>query len=517
VALPADAHHFFYRFAAAGKNANPVLFDGDDFAEVLSSEKGQPQTVTAPAMLNGRIKQPGAVESWSFAARKGEPLSLELRAAQLGSPLQGVLTLSDAQGKVVGRAEAGAGQLDPALSFSAPADGTYTVQVADRFRNRGGPAFAYRLRLASVSAPGFRLQLQSDILSLPRGGQAKLRVLAEREGGFAGPIVLAIEGLPAGVKASPATIGPGQPATEIPLTADVSTAIGGSRLLIRGTAQIAGQGVTRAATLADEGGKEGRRDKRGNVPGVFVVPLSLLPSSGSAGPSPSVLLAVTLPVPFKVVADFDMRIAARGSVLRRRYKIERGGYTGPLEVSLADRQARHLQGAHGPTLTVPADANEFEYPITLPPWMETGRTCRVCVMTVGVMRDGAVEHQVGYSAIGQNDQIVAVVETGKLGLEAEKTSILARRGQGVTVPVKVARGKGLTGPVKVELILAAHVRGVQLEPLLIPADQSQGQVAFHFASTEMGPFNQPAILRATLTTASGPVTAETKLELVPAE
>src|SRR5437763_926758 len=82
----------------------------------------------------------------------------------------------------------------------------------------------------------------------------------------------------------------------------------------------------------------------------------------------------------------------------------------------ACRQARHVQGAHGPVVTVPAGVSEFEYPITLPPWMETGRTCRVCVMTIATLKDGDSEHQVSYSAIGQNDQIITVVETGQLGL-----------------------------------------------------------------------------------------------------
>ena len=57
-----------------------------------------------------------------------------------------------------------AGQGDPALAFTAPADGTYAVRVADRFHGRGGPAFAYRLRLAPPAAPappapGFHLHL----------------------------------------------------------------------------------------------------------------------------------------------------------------------------------------------------------------------------------------------------------------------------------------------------------------------------------------------------------------------
>ena len=69
-----------------------------------------------------------------------------------------------------------------------------------------------------------------------------------------------------------------------------------------------------------------------------------------------VLLAVALPTPFVIKGDYDMGFAARGGMHKRLYKIERNGFAGPIEVSLADRQARHLQGVEGPAITVPAGA-----------------------------------------------------------------------------------------------------------------------------------------------------------------
>ena len=231
----------------------------------------------------------------------------------------------------------------------------------------------------------------------------------------------------------------------------------------------------------------------------------------------SVLLAVALPAPFKVVGDYDMRWAARGTVYKRKYKIEHNGFDGPIEVSLADRQARHLQGVTGPTITVPGDASEFEYPIQLPPWMETGRTCRVCVQAVGVVKEGDKAYTVSFSAVGQNDQMIAVVETGRLGVEAEKASLAAPRGGSATLALKVARGKDLAGPVKVELVLPEHVRGVKVEPVVIAADQTRGTLALKFDRDALGPFNMPLVVRATLADASGPVVAETKVEIVPEE
>ncbi len=493
VALPADGpRDFLYRHAIGGKQTNPVLLDLEKLPEYLEAEPNdsavQAKEVALPAMVNGRIDQPGDVDYWNFTAKKGEALALELRAAQLGSPLQGVLTVQDVNGKELARAEGTATQADPVLRLVIPAEGTYSVRVADRFRTRGGPEFAYRLRLTTTEAPGFRLRLATDALTLLRGGSTKLKITAERVGGFKEAIALSIAGLPSGIKVANSTIAAKQMAVDMTLTAEAAAAIGEARLKIQGSAPIAGQTVTQTATL---------------------------PGPQGSAEIESVLLAVALPVPFKIVGTFDLRLAPRGTVFRKQYRIERGGYEGPLEIRLADRQARHLQGVTGPTILVPPGVSEFEYPLTLPPWMEIGRTSRTCVVGIAVIKEGDAEYEVGYSSVHQNEQIVAVTETGRLGLEAEKTTVMAERGKSVAVPVRISRDKGLNGPVKVELILGEHVHGVTAEPVLLAADQTHATLTLHFAQDKLGPLNQPAVLRAMLMDKSGPLVAETKLEIVP--
>lgn len=492
VALPANAQRAFpYRYSAGGRTTNAVLLDLDDLSEHYEVEPNdapaQAKLVQLPAMGNGRIDRPGDADLWAFALKKGESVTVELRAARLGSPLVGVLTVLDANGKELARAEAPAPQVDPALTFTAPADGTYLVRVADRFRTRGGSAFAYRLRLAPP-VRGYRLQLAADALTLPRGKQAKLKVTAERLGGFNAPINVALEGLPAGVKMANATIPAGQLAVEVTLDADKAAAVAVGRVTVKGTATIGGATVTETASFV---------------------------AAPAAPAVDTVLVAVALPTPFKIVGAFDLRLVPRGTLHRRKYKVERNGYDGPIEISVADRQMRHLQGAGGPPVVVPAGVSEFEFAVQLPPWMETGRTCRVCVMGEAVVKEGASEHVVSYTSVDQNDQIIAVVETGRLGVEVDKTSVSVARGKSVAVPVKVSRGKGLTGPVKLELLLLAHARGIVAEPVVIAADQSRGTLTLRFAADAVGPFAASVVLRATLTDATGPVVAEAKLELVP--
>jgi hypothetical protein len=489
---PAD---YLHRLTVGGRLTNEYLLDLDDLPEHLEAEPNDDpakvKPVSIPAVLNGRIGAPGDVDCWAVLARKGEVFEIELRAAQLGSPLDGVLSVLDAAGKELQRAEGPApGRADPALTFKAPADATYVVRVQDRFRSRGGPHFAYRLRIAPPPAPDFRVRLAADAVNLLRGGQGKLVVQAERLGGFSGPISLTLDGLPQGVTVKGALIPAKQNVGSVLLVADPKAPIHAARINVRGSAEVGGAAVRRTAAL---------------------------PAPRGVAPVDSVLLAVTLPTPFKIVGEYDMRWAARGTVHQRRYKVERKGYGGPIEVSLADRQARHLQGVTGPTVTVPAGATEFSYPVQLPPWMETGRTCRVCVMGTAVIKDeGGSEHAVTFSSVAQNEQLVAVIEPGRLGVELGRESVAAEPGKAVTLPVRVSRGKGLRGAAKVELILPKHVRGVTAEPVMIPADRDAGELRIRFADGTLGPFNLPLVVRATVLEGGSPVTAEAKVEFVEA-
>ena len=489
VELPANGPRpYTHRIEAAGKRSNPFLLDLDDLPEVLKDEKGAVggQRVALPVVANGRILRPGEADRWLFSARKGERFRFELKAAQLGSPLLAVLSVRDARGKELTRAEgAPRGQGDPSLTFTAPADGTYSAEVAGRFPSLAGPEYAYRLRMArDDAAPDFRLRLATDALTLNRGGQVVLQVQVDRTGGFQEPITLTLDGLPADVSAGGTTIVARQTTARVTLKASATARVRGYFLKVRGTAKRSGQTVTRSARV-------------GNLP-----------------ESDTLLLAVSVPTPFKVVGKYEMGWASRGSVGKRRYRIERNGFTGPLRISLADRQARHLQGAAGPTITVPPGVSEFEYPVTLPPWMEIGRTCRVCVMATGVIRDAdGSEHTVSFNSVAQNEQYVAVIEAGRLDVSVDRPSVRAEAGKCVAVPVTISRARGLQGAVRVELVVPPHIHGVAAVPVTIPAGQSKGTLSVRFTGDRLGPFNMPLTVRATLNSKRGPLTAESKLEV----
>jgi len=436
-----------------------------------------------PIALNGQIERPGIVGEWKLDLKKGGKYTFDLQARRYGSPLCGVVRVCDVSGKEVAKAEASETADPNPLAFSPPADGVYTVSVAEKFRRPVGANFVYRLRVldgVEKVEPGFRLAVATDMFTVPRGGNLKVKVTAERFGDFKGPIELTCGGLPKGVEAKPLTLAANQTSADVTITVGAEAVIGHGPVSLLGTATAGDKPLTATAAFKDV---------------------------------PDLRLAVALPTPFKIVDEYVMTSAPRGETYFRKYRIDRGTFLGTIEVQLADKQARHLQGVTGPVLTIRPGESEFEYPAFLPPWMELGRTCRVGVMATAKVRDplDGREHTVSFSSTEQNQQMIVVVGPGRLDLSCDKTSV---RAEGVVkLSVKVSRSKNLSGPATVELVVPEHVRGVTAARLVVPADKSEAELVLRFAP-DAGPFNVPLVLKATVATDRGPVTAEAKVDAV---
>ncbi|MBM4068038.1 MAG: hypothetical protein FJ271_03715 [Planctomycetes bacterium] len=484
IQIPATAApEYAHQATIAGKRLNPVLLDVDDLPEYMANDA----PLSFPAVCNGWIDKPGKIDAWTWTGRKGETWLFELRANRLGSALDGVLTIHDDKGKQLAKAEATAAQPDPVLQFTAPVDATYQVRIQDRFGSRGGPDLAFRLRVVRPPQGDFRLTLASDAVTIPRKGKGAIKLTAERLGGFKEAIDVTVHGLPAGMTAAPAKLGPGQNAVDIALQAGPTASIAVAHLKIEGSAKVGGNVVSRIARV---------KSVRG-VPDLD-----------------SMLLAVALPTPFKIKGDYVMGFAPRGTVLKRQYKIERDGYDGPIEIRLTDKQARHLQGAHGPVIVVPAGATAFHYVASLPPWMEIGRTARVCVMGTAIVKEpDGTEHEVSFSSVNQNEQMVAVVGPGQLALDVERSSLGVVPDQDLKLPLRIKRGQGLKGAVRIELIVPSHIRGISAVPVEIAPGQETGTLTIRCRGKVNGALNMPLTVRASIMHEAHAVVAEAAVEV----
>ncbi len=495
VTLPnSDQPFFLYRGPVGLESSKAVTLQLDSLPEHLESEpnneSAQTTKVSGAAILNGRIDRPGDVDVWAFEAKQDDQFEFDLYAARLGSALDSVLTLRDSTGKQLATSDdIGKGQTDSKLTRKFSADGTYFIRITDRLTSRGGPRFAYRLRVSELSAANFQVQLDVDTITLERGGQAKFKVDVSRSN-FADEIQLEFDKLPAGVTATGTTFGKNKTTTQIVLKADETAKIQTLPLRLRGKALIDEKEVVRQATLLGDPGEPAIDE---------------------------ILLGVTLKTPFKIFAAFETKFAPRGTVYVRHYKLDLGDYKGSIEIGLADRQARHLQGVTGPTFVLPPGTTEFDYPVTLPPWMVIGRTSRTCLVAIGVVQEpDGTKHKVSHSSQAQDDQIIVLVDPVRMSVKAASKSFRVQPGQRVIVPVQIGRGTKLNGPAKVELVLPKHIQGLSAKPITIAADQDHGQLAVDCASDQLGPFNMPIVLRATIIDDRGhPVISETKLTFVP--
>lgn len=475
IAIPADAPPLW----PTRLGSQTITLDTDDLPEFTDV----PTTAVAPpAVFNGRI-EPGATGTWKVELKKAKKYELELRAKKLGSPLCGTLVVMDADGKEVAKHTPDDPGSDPLVAFQPAADAVYTIRVSERFRNRGGADFAYRLRVreATPAAPDFRLKLATDSVNVPRAGSVKWKLTAERVGGFNAAIDVSVSGLPAGVACAKATIAAGQSQVDLTLSAEALAKVAVGAVTVTGSTKVGEAPVTRTAA----------------------------PPDGEAA-----YVAVAVPTPFVIDGVYTMSNGPRGQPYSRKYSLKRNGFDGPVEIRLADRQARHLQGVTGPTVTVPPGVSEFEYAVQLPAWIEIGRTSRTCLMAVGTVTDpDGTKHRVSYTTTETNYQLIVVPEPGRLGIDLVKESVIATPGDTHRVPFTVSRAKGLTGAVKVECVFPDHWRGVTAEAVVVPADKTEGELVLKIGKDNIGPFNMQATVRAT----TGVVVAEAKLELLKKE
>jgi len=112
---------------------------------------------------------------------------------------------------------------DSRLDFVAPEDGDYLVHLKD-VRGLEGKDFAYRLSLHDAE-PDYRLSADPGNPNIPQGGSAFVTVTANRVRGYDGPIDISVDGLAAGITASPATIPAGQDSTVLVFTAGANASV----------------------------------------------------------------------------------------------------------------------------------------------------------------------------------------------------------------------------------------------------------------------------------------------------
>ncbi len=245
-----------------GKVSNPVSYAVDSLPECLERKPNNTldtaQPVTLPIIINGRINSPGDEGVFRIDGRAGEQIVAEVVAHRLGSPLDSVLKLTDANGKRIaineGHDDKGAGletyHADSYLTATLPEQGTYYVKITDLEQN-GGPAYSYRLRI-SEPEPDFALRVGPSSINVRNGLSAPVTVYALRRDGFTNAIQLRLKGAPQGFSLAGAVIPAGQDKARITLKALTQTVNKPLSFGFEGSAEIDGREVVHDAVPVDE-------------------------------------------------------------------------------------------------------------------------------------------------------------------------------------------------------------------------------------------------------------------------
>lgn len=241
--------------------SNPVLFAPDTLPECLDTEPNNDaehaQKVQIPVIVNGRIDRRDDSDVFQFAGHAGQTIVAEVKARQLNSPLDSVLQLTDAKGKLLAinddyeDPEAGTNthHADSYLRVKLPADGTYYLHLGDITR-AGGPEYAYRLRI-SHPRPDFALRMMPSSVFLRPGGSDSLSVFVSRKDGFAEPIELSLKDPPKGITCGGSISGT-EPVDRVTFHADSDVKPGLYNLVVQGKTKIGAEEVIYEAVGAED-------------------------------------------------------------------------------------------------------------------------------------------------------------------------------------------------------------------------------------------------------------------------
>ncbi|MBY0229853.1 MAG: hypothetical protein K2W96_11275 [Gemmataceae bacterium] len=185
-----------------------------------------------PANLCGILGKDGKAAPFKLLLEKGQALHAVGHARRHDSAAELELVLLDDKGRELRRAQAN-DDVEPRLDFAAPAAGTYSLEVRDTTRE-GGPAHAFRIEARSEPPPPV-VMAEIEGLTVPRGDWQPVPLAVARNG-FAGDIVLSLEGAPEGVSLSPSAIPAGKDAVACKLSASSKAALGLRNLRLRASA-----------------------------------------------------------------------------------------------------------------------------------------------------------------------------------------------------------------------------------------------------------------------------------------
>ena len=393
-----EVQGFEHRLASPQGPSNPFFISLTSLPVIVEEEprndfRAQPQPLTLPCEVVGRFYADRDRDWFSFEGKKGEAYSVEVFSERLSLPTDPSLLVEhvakDAAGKETVRTVVehdepeqrftnqpfDAPTHDPAVHFTADADGTYRVVVRDLYAGSSAQKrHVYRLVVrqadaefqlvatckALVELSAFRDVVYPANPTLCRGGTQTIKLQAYRRGGFNGSIMIAVEGLPPGVTCLPVPLAAGEHQATVVLTAAADAPAWRGPIKVVGT-----------ATLRD-GAPEARREAFFSTPvwnkgyrNVFTDPRVR---------HDTILSVIEEQTPLRVVfAEDKVWEVSRAGKLTIPFKFERHHeLQGSMQVELRGMPASYARFDRAPSAVFEPQANDGKIELTIPATMPPG-------------------------------------------------------------------------------------------------------------------------------------------------
>ncbi len=307
-----------------------------------------PAAIALPTAFNGIIDKPGDRDFFKFNSKKDEVWDFEVYSRRIGSGLDPVLTIYNADKAAIVGNDDSRGP-DAYIRFQAPADGDFYLGMNDHLM-RGQSNFAYRIEVEHPSASlaveiprSVQYSQERQTIVVPQGNRFGTLVGVARNN-FGGEIALGENQLPAGIQASSKPMPANLTVMPVVFEADPAAEISGK--LVEFTARCtdpAANVVGRFSNLAD-----------------FVLgePNNSLYYSGTID---RVAAAVTEKVPFKIdIVPATAPLVRNGSIQVKIVVTRDAGFDAPINIQFPFRPPG--VGTTG-SITIPQGQTEGFYPL----------------------------------------------------------------------------------------------------------------------------------------------------------
>jgi hypothetical protein len=182
-----------------GEAANVVDVEAVSHPTRGEQQPDDPPVDSLPVTFSGQIAAAGEIDEIRIAGRKGAAIACRIEARDLGSHLDPVLQLLDADGNQLAEADdASRTQFDVTLNHTPKEDGLLVLRIRDRFEH-GGMRYFYRVTIEPPRKE-FTLSVAADAFRLDGDKPLEIPVTVNRDRGFEEEIEVRLEGLPEGLE-----------------------------------------------------------------------------------------------------------------------------------------------------------------------------------------------------------------------------------------------------------------------------------------------------------------------------